>query len=196
MLARVSADRVTATIGDVRAFFELQAGRCAQVGIDVADFPIGHVAHRSRTWREYVEIRDALEPFASANLENVWNGRPISKLVLAEPLVLDDRHTVELLELIPPFHQRVYRMGLEHIGFVVGDGLDEFVETHKAVLTGQQFQSVISTPAYILFDDYSHVKFHRLSLGDVCRAEGLPLDGFVHADWQPEDETAGPYAVW
>jgi hypothetical protein len=26
-----------------------------------------------------------------------------------------------LIELIPPVHQRVYKMGLEHLGVVVGD---------------------------------------------------------------------------
>ena len=45
----MTADHVAAAIGDVMAFFALQAQRCADLGIDVADFPIGHVAHRSRT---------------------------------------------------------------------------------------------------------------------------------------------------
>jgi len=192
----MTASQVEAAIGDVKAFFELQARRCADLGIDVADYPVGHVAHRSRTWREYVATRDELERFASANDENVWNGRPISKLLLEEPLPVSERHDVALLELIPPFHQRVYRMGLEHIGFVVGDAFDAFVETHRAVLTGQQFQGPLSTPVYILFDDYTHVKFHRMSLADVCRAEGRPIAGFEHVDWHPDDELAGPYAVW
>lgn len=110
----MTADHVAAAIGDVRAFFELQAQRCVDLGIDVTDFPISHVAHRSRTWREYVVTRDDLERVASAKVENVWNGRPISKLLLEQPLSVSVRHDVALLELIPPFHQRVYRMGLEH----------------------------------------------------------------------------------
>lgn len=193
---RMNADQVVAAIGNVKAFFELQARRCADLGIDVADLAIGHVAHRSRTWRDYVATRDELERVASANVENVWNGRPISKLLLAEPLPVSDRHEVDLIELIPPFHQRVYRMGLEHIGFVVGAAFDAFVETHRPVLTGQQFQSPLNMPVYILFDDYTHVKFHQMSLADVCRAEGRPIAGFQHVDWQPADELAGPYAVW
>jgi hypothetical protein len=46
---------------------------------------------------------------ATANAENVWNGRPISKIVLAEPLEVLDGTPVSLIELIPPVHQRVYR---------------------------------------------------------------------------------------
>ena len=42
-----------------------------------------------------------------------------------------------MIELIPPVHQRVYKMGLEHLGVVVGDTFDEFVELHKPVLTVQ-----------------------------------------------------------
>jgi predicted metalloenzyme YecM len=56
----------------------------------------------------------ALERHAKASSEDVWNGRPISKIVLAEPLDVLDATPVSLIELIPPVHQRVYRMGLEH----------------------------------------------------------------------------------
>jgi hypothetical protein len=62
--------------------------------------------------------------------------RTISKLLLADPLPLSESASVELVELIPPFHQRVYRMGLEHVGFVVGADLNDFSRRHRAVLTG------------------------------------------------------------
>jgi predicted metalloenzyme YecM len=177
-------------------FYRRQRDRCREIGIDVAALPIGHVAHRTRTWAEYVVLRDDLERVCSGNLENVWNGRPISKIVLRDPIGVADGQTVELIELIPPFHQRVYRMGLEHIGFVVGDDFDAFAARHRGVLTGQQFQSPMSAPVYRLFaDDYTHVKFHRIGLGDVCRLEVGSLEGIVHADWNPADPHAGPYEV-
>ncbi len=183
-------------IGDVPAFYDLQAGRCGELGIEVADLPISHVAYRTRTWREYVELRDRLEQLAIANRENVWNGRPISKLLLSEAVALGS-HQLDLVELIPPFHQRVYRMGLEHFGFVVGDGesFGRFSRKHRRVLTGQQFQSAENEPVYILFPDYTHVKFHQRSLADAVRREGLTFDGFFHAEWHPEDDLAGPYEV-
>ena len=59
-------------------------------------------------------------------VENVWNGRPISMILLAEPLSVLDGQVVPLIELIPPVHQRVYKMGLEHLGVVVGEDVDEF----------------------------------------------------------------------
>ena len=56
----------------------------------------------------------------ATNSENVWNGRPISLIVLAEPLDVLDGTPVSRIELIPPVHQRVYLMGLEHLGVIVG----------------------------------------------------------------------------
>jgi hypothetical protein len=98
-----------------------------------------------------------------------------------------DGTPVSRIELIPPVHQRVYRMGLEHLGVVVGEEFDEFSREHRAALTGQQFQSADCEPYYVLFEDFTHVKFYRLSLYDVCVLEGATFDGFVHVDnWVPQ----------
>lgn len=180
-------------IARIPAFVAQQQARCKAVGIETRDFPIGHVAIRCRTWTEYLAARDDFERVSVANAENVWNGRPISKLVLAEPVPVDGNRTASLIELIPPFHQRVYRMGLEHVGFVLGDRLEAFIEEHIDALTGRQFQSRSNMPGYVLFPDYTHVKFHRISLRDACEEEGQSFAGFNHAIWKPVDPDAGPY---
>jgi hypothetical protein len=81
-------------------------------------------------------------------------------------------------------------MGLEHLGVVVGDAFDSFVETHKPVLTGQQFQGPNSTPdpVYILMEDFTHVKFYRLSLRASVELDGGAFSaGFHHVeDWIPQ----------
>ncbi len=176
-------------------FHEQQVERCSQLGVRAEDLWLGHVAVRMRTWNEYVAARDSIETACVANLENVWNGRPISKMLLAEPLPAAFGKTVELIELIPPFHQRVYKMGVEHLGFIVGEGFEEFGHRHRDVLTGQQFQSEFNAPYYILFEDYTHVKFHRWGLREVCEREGLSIDAFTHADWVPSEPSAGPYEL-
>jgi hypothetical protein len=98
--------------------------------------------------------------------------------------------TIPLIELIPPVHQRSYKMGLEHIGVVIGDGLDAFAREHRAVLTGRQLQGPaagINEPYYILFEDFTHVKFHPRSLQEVRVLSGGTFDGFVHVDdWVPQ----------
>ena len=112
----------------------------------------------------------------------------------AHHLAVDGRHQdvsdgkpVSRIELIPPVHQRVYRMGLEHLGVVVGEEFDEFSRVHRAVLTGQQFQSADVDPVYVLFEDFTHVKFYRRSFFDVVEDEAGRFEGFVHVDdWVPQ----------
>jgi predicted metalloenzyme YecM len=180
-------DPIADIIGDYRAFAVMQRDRLVARGIDIAPYPLSHLAVRVAEWDLYVQQRTLLERHARTNHENVWNGRPISKIVLAEPLEVLDGTPVSNIELIPPVHQRVYRMGLEHLGVVVGEGFDDFSREHRDVLTGQQFQSSAVDPVYVLFEDFTHVKFYRRSFFDVVEEEEGPFDGFVHVDdWVPQ----------
>ena len=184
------ADPVGEIIGDYRAFAAQQRDRLVARDIDIGPYGLSHLAVRVPEWDQYVHVRDRLERHAVTNSENVWNGRPISLIVLAEPLEVLDGKRVPLIELIPPVHQRVYKMGLEHLGVVLGDAFDGFVEAHKPVLTGQQFQGPNSTPdpVYILFEDFTHVKFYRLSLKDSVELDAGPFQpGFHHVEgWVPQ----------
>jgi predicted metalloenzyme YecM len=180
-------DLIADLIGDYRAFTALQRDRLAARGIDIAPYELSHLAVRVPEWDQYVHLRTVLERYAVANLENVWNGRPISKILLAEPLRVLDGQVVPLIELIPPVHQRVYKMGLEHLGVVVGEEVDAFSQRHRAALTGQQFQSPTNEPYYVLFEDFTHVKFYRRSLRAAIELEGGTFDGIHHVDdWVPQ----------
>src|SRR5262245_33291147 len=181
-----TSDPIAEIIGDYRAFAAMQRDRLQTRGIDIAPYALSHLAVRVADWDLYVHQRTLLERHARANRENVWNGRPISLIVLAEPLEVLDGPQVSNIELIPPVHQRVYRMGLEHLGVVVEE-LDDFARVHRDVLTGQQFQSAAVDPVYVLFEDFTHVKFYRRSFFDVVQdAEGR-FEGFVHVDdWVPQ----------
>ena len=185
------ADPLGDIIGDYRAFAAQQRDRLLARGIDIGSYALSHLAFRVPEWDQYVHVRTLLERHAAANRENVWNGRPISLIVPAEPPVVLDGRPVPLIELIPPVHQRVYKMGLEHLGVVVGEEeFDTFVATHKPVLTGQQFQGPTSTPdpVYVLLEDFTHVKFYRLSLRDSVELDAGPFgEGFHHVDdWVPQ----------
>jgi predicted metalloenzyme YecM len=171
------ADPIGDIIGDYRAFAAMQRDRLVARGIDIAPCPLSHLAVRVADWDLYVHQRTLLERQARANSENLWNGRPISLIVLAEPLDVLDGTPVSLIELIPPVHQRVYRMGLEHLGVVVGEEVDDFSRVHRAALTGQQFQSPDVEPYYVLFEDFTHVKFYRRSLYDGALLQGARFDG-------------------
>ena len=180
-------DPIAEIIGDYRAFAALQRDRLLSRGVDIAPYGLSHLCFRVPEWDQYVHVRTQLERHAVTNRENLWNGRPISLIVLAEPLDVLDGKPCARIELIPPVHQRVYKMGLEHLGVVVGEGFDEFSRMHRGALTGQQFQSANVDPVYILFEDFTHVKFYRRSFFDVVEDEVGGFEGFVHVDdWVPQ----------
>ena len=108
----------------------------------------------------------------------------MSIMQLAAPLVLAAGFEVQVIELIPPVHRRVYKMGMEHIGVVIGESVDAFSHTHRAVLTGQQFQSPECEPYYItFFEDFTMVKFYRQGLLEICESQhGRKFSGFSHVE--------------
>ncbi len=169
-------------IGDYQAFFSLQLGRLDESQIDISGCEISHLAYRTETNKEYLRKRERIERCCTSNIENVWNGRPISIMQLEGPLVLGVGFEVRVIELIPPVHRRVYKMGIEHFGVVIGDSVDEFSRKHRAALTGQQFQSEECEPYYVTFyDDFSTVKFYRTSLLEICESQhGRSYEGFAH----------------
>lgn len=175
-------DPLAKILGNYKAFFKQQQGRLDQLGISIEGYSLSHFAFRTLTYPEYLEVRDKLEGYAYANHENVWNGRPISKILLNDPLQVGDGLEVPMIELIPPMHQCVYRMGLEHTGVVIGESVDEFSRKHRSALTGQQFQSLELEPYFIRFEDYTNVKFYQQSLHEACTMEGRDFTGFVHVE--------------
>jgi predicted metalloenzyme YecM len=177
------ADPIEDIIGDYKAFAAQQRDRVAARGIDVTPYAVSHICYRVPEWDEYIRVRGLLERDAVANREAFWNGRPMS-LILFDQLEVLNGKNMPMIELIPPVHQRVYKMGLEHIGFVVGEqGFEEFRRAHRPVLTGQQFQGPtpgINEPYYILFEDFTNVKFHQLPLRETAEMTGSRLGGFRH----------------
>ena len=167
-------------LGDYTEFYAQQTQRLLGLGIDINSLEVSHLAFRTETIAEYLVTRQQLEALCSANVENTWNGRPISKLLLQEPLQLAQNATTSLIELIPPVHQSVYKMGLEHVGIVVGQTFAEFGKQHSHTFTGQQDQGPFCQPYFITFPDHTNVKFYQYSLQQVCVLEGKQFDGFYH----------------
>ena len=168
------------TLGDYTDFYTLQAQRLQEFGIEIDGLEVSHLAFRTETLAEYLAVRQKLESICLANVENTWNGRPISKLLLQEPLQLSRNTTTSLIEVIPPVHQSVYKMGLEHIGIVIGETFADFGKLHSQHFTGQQDQGEFCQPYFITFPDHTNVKFYRYSLQKVCILEGKRFDGFYH----------------
>ncbi len=168
-------------LGDYSAFFRQQVTRLAALGISVTNFRVSHLAFRTATHEAYITTRGLLETRCSANVENEWNGRPISKILLTDPLRLSEAHDCNLIELIPPPHQAEYMMGLEHVGFALGGAFPAFEEQFRPVFTGRQFQTDDCRPYYVRFADKTNVKFYVKTLMEYCISEGHSFSGIHHA---------------
>ncbi len=177
-------------IGDYQAFFALQRERLSNLHIDISGCEMSHLAYRTETYKEYLRTRDQIERHCTSNIENVWNGRPISIMQLQQPLALSEGCEVRVIELIPPIHRRVYKMGMEHFGVVIGDSVDDFSRKHRAALTGQQFQSAECEPYYVtFFEDFTMVKFYKTPLLKICESQhGRSYEGISHVEnWNSVD---------
>jgi predicted metalloenzyme YecM len=175
-------------LGDYVAFFNQQVSRLGDLGISVAGCRVSHLAFRTATHDEYLSTRHLLEAYCSANVENVWNGRPNSKILLAQPLRLSATHHCGLIELIPPPHQAEYKMGLEHVGFALDANFPAFERRFRGAFTGRQFQTANCQPYFIRFADNTNVKFYVSTLLEYCVSEGRSFDGIYHV-------SAGPNAA-
>src|SRR5262245_34723199 len=123
-------------IGDYSAFFGGLISKLMGIGIDVTGFPVSHLCYRVTTLAEYEAKRDGLKDLSRAFVENDFNGRPVSMLLLKSPPVLSEVHAVSLIELPAPREAHTYPLGLEHVGFVVGIELPKFNERFHSVLSG------------------------------------------------------------
>lgn len=159
-------------IGDYETFFDDLYLRLRSVGIHIDGRELSHLGIKFASFEEYERMRDVLKLQCKSYAEHEHNGRPVALMWLRQPLALPRGFTCDLLELMPPKPNNHYPTGLEHVGVVIGDGLEAFGVQHAAVLSGRQDQGPINKPFYVSFDNGTRVKFYNLSMKDVIAQEG------------------------
>jgi len=163
-------------IGDYEAFFSDLLSNIKNVGIDMSGMPMSHLLYRTATLPEYEDLRDKLINFCDEFVETQFNGRAVSILILKQPLILEDRFTVSMIELPAPRSAHMYPSGLESIGVVVGKELSNFIEKHKTVLTGVKDHGIHCQPAFITFENDKTSKFYDISLREIVLLQGWTID--------------------
>ncbi len=166
------AEQAREVIGDYESFFTDLMRELREVGIELDACPLSHLGYKATTLHEYEQVRDRLVEVSDRYLENEHNGRPIAKMILRDELALPASFTVSMIEIMPPKSRPAARYGLEHCGFVLGDGLDEFIAAHANVLTGRQDQGPFCQPAYVSFASGRRAKFYDRGLETVVTLEG------------------------
>lgn len=166
------ADAVRDLIGDYQQFVADLLAELRGAGITPPPGQVSHLGYKAPTGDDYRRVRDGLLRVARCYLENEHNGRPIAKVVLTADLPLAPGFSGSMVEVMPPKPEPAPVAGLEHCGFVIGAGLEEFAAAHQAALTGRQDQGPFCRPAYVRFPSGRRAKFYEYSLGEVVRLEG------------------------
>jgi hypothetical protein len=79
-----TSDPIAEIIGDYRAFAAMQRDRLVARGIDIAPYPLSHLAVRVADWDLYVHQRTLLERRATRRGQHeLWMARALARLVAA-----------------------------------------------------------------------------------------------------------------
>jgi hypothetical protein len=79
-----TSDPIAEIIGDYRAFAPMQRDRLVARGIDIAPYPLSHLAVRVADWDLYVHQRTLLERRATRRGQHeLWMARALARLVAA-----------------------------------------------------------------------------------------------------------------
>lgn len=163
-------------IGNYQEFFADLSARLKTVGISLTGLPISHLLYRVATLPEYTQLRDQLLPLCSEFVETQFNDRAISILILKEPLIIGDGFSVSTLELPAPRPAQRYPNGLESVGIIIGDNLNEFNQHYKHILTGIKEHGEHNKPSFITFENKKTVKFHAMSLKEMVLGQGWSIE--------------------
>lgn len=138
-----------------------------KLGIELKDYTIDHIGIRAKNKHEYEDLKNKLKKHSKSFLENIHHGRKNSKFILIEPLKIND-FKISLIELAEP--KEGAKSGLEHIELVVGDDYEDL--KRLSVWSGIEKNGDFNECLFIIFEDGSSIKFHKLSLEEVIKLEG------------------------
>jgi len=162
---------IETVIGDYHVFFQKILNNLSKISIDITGYSISHLGYKTSTMGRYQQMRSKLLKLSDSYFENEHNGRPISKFILRNALILPANFSTTMIELMPPKSDKQYPDGLEHVGVVIGNQYPEFTKKYQPLFSGRQNQGPYCQPFFIRFHDGSRVKFYQYSLRDVVEME-------------------------
>jgi predicted metalloenzyme YecM len=159
-------------IGDYTAFFARILENLSDISINITGCSISHLGYKTSTQNDCINIRKQLLIFSSAIYEGEHNGRIIPIFRLKDSIFLQHGFTVQTIELMPPKPNKSYPNGLEHVGIVIGETLEQFAKINQKFIIEKQDHGPFCRPYCIRFPDGSRVKFYKHSLEKVVKLEG------------------------
>lgn len=158
-------------LGNINSFLDNIFQGLEKLNIDVSNRQLDHLCYRVATIEEYNTKKDQLLDLGLLLTEADVNGRPIATFKLNEPIIYNSRK-IELLELPAPKKNANYQSGLEHVEFVIEEGLDYWIEKYPDIhFETSGIAKNLNPEIKVSLSENTSVKFHPLSLDKVIEIE-------------------------
>jgi predicted metalloenzyme YecM len=143
----------------------------AEIGVERSELTqLDHLCYRTETLEEYVRVLEDFKDLGRNLGEVMVEGRPISVIVLHEPIE-SEGWLVDYLEVAAPKATSPYPSGLEHAEFVTRGLLTDFQQRHADLPFITNAMSRVLNPELKYREKGISVKFHQLSLGAAITIE-------------------------
>jgi len=162
---------LTEVIGDYQSFVSDTLKSAIYAGIDLRDYPIDHLCFRTQTVEDYQRTKPLIQNFSKGILENLHHGRPVTKFLLSQPIIIGE-YEIPVIEMPVPRPGQVIQTGLEHLEMVVGDDYEIIKERYNGLWSGADDSGEFNQPMFITFENGHSIKFHKLPISEVIRLEG------------------------
>lgn len=163
-------------IGNVESFLDEIFKGLENLKIDVKDRSLDHICYRVSTLEEYTTKKNELLALGILLTEADVNGRPIATFKLNNPINYNSR-LIELIELPAPKKNTNYTSGLEHVEFVIDEGLNYWIEKYPNIdFEKSGMNKELNPEIKISINKDISVKFHPLNLEKVIEIENSLLN--------------------
>jgi phosphoglycolate phosphatase-like HAD superfamily hydrolase/predicted metalloenzyme YecM len=159
------------------AFLECFFYEAKSLGFPVTDLVADHICFRVESLEQYNQYKIFLIEHADLLTEESVNGRLISTFRMHKPFRYEDKE-ISLLELPQPKAKSHYKLGFEHIEFVIKESFSSFAKKYN------QFQFKISgnkntNPEMSLDIKMGQIKFHYQPLDRVIEIEKSKIKNII-----------------
>lgn len=157
--------------GNYEEFLDKIFTNLQNVGIDVTNYKIDHIAYRADTIERYREMKTSLFNFSVFIGENIIRNRPIGIFKLNQPLTYQ-KYTIPFFEVLAPADgDKPYGNRLEHAEFVVKENLKNFMDKYSTFNFKSSLERKIGPELIAIFPDGNNVKFHNDSIDKIHIAQ-------------------------
>ncbi len=175
ILPQTSSHQNAILLKEMKDFCQRVLANLKDVGMLEYAKEIDHACFRVSDTNKYEMLKAQLEQDAVLLSEAFVNGRPIASYKLKNPVDLDNKFSISVIELPAPKFGRIYEDGFEHIEVVVSVPLENFMDrfSHLEFDKSNFHASINRDVSHKLMDGL--VKFHEYSLEQVIAQEQVAI---------------------